>query len=385
MFERTFKTIDSETDGRSVWLVVAASTLAFAWIGWLLFVPVSVYETSSSARVEVSSASYTVDAPVAGAVVATPGLTLGRVVSEGEVLVELDATALKLALAEATAREASLGPQLEAVKREAQAEAAGLTGETDHGVSSLAQAYSEDAEATMVARFAAAEAARLRRMHEAGVGSEADALKGKADADRASAVAAARRAAVAKLRSESSTRKSDRRIRIAVLERTEAVLRGELEVQRARSESLRNEIRMRQIRSPAAGTVSAIPTLRVGAVLKEGAKVATILAGDGLRIVAELPPAAVFGRVRPGQAARVRFQGFPWAEYGLPSATVTRVAGEAHESVARVELALDPRTSARIPVQHGQPAEVTIEVGRKTPWRLLLGAAGRAAETGHTP
>ena len=379
MFRRTFQTIDGETDGRSPWILLLAGALLAGWLYWFVRVPVSLVETSTTARVEVANASYDIDTPVAGKVAVT-NLTLGRVVAIGDVLLELDAEGLRLELAEASAKEAAYGPQLAAVGHEVDAELGALRAEGGRDVSSLEEARNRYREADIGAKLASSEAARLAKLYDAKSISEAEYQRGKAEAERRQAAASALSAEGRKLAGQASSGKSDRKVRIASLERTEATLRGELAIQLAKVAELKHSIDQRQIKAPAAGTISAIGQVRVGSVLKEGERVVTILAGDALRLVAEFPPAAVFGRVHAGQVARVRFDGFPWVEYGIPSATVTRVAGEVRDGHARVELSLDEATARRIPLQHGQPAEVTIEVDRKTPWRLLLRIVGKASQ-----
>jgi len=58
----------------------------------------------------------------------------------------------------------------------------------------------------------------------------------------------------------------------------------------------------------------------------EGEKIASILPSGTLVVTAQFPPDAAFGRIRRGQSATVRLEGFPWAEFGSVPATVARVA-----------------------------------------------------------
>ena len=58
------------------------------------------------------------------------------------------------------------------------------------------------------------------------------------------------------------------------------------------------------------------------------------------------------------------------------TARVTDVAREVRDGLARVELAL-VQAPPRVPLQHGMPATVQIEIERATPFSLVLRAAGR--------
>ena len=83
------------------------------------------------------------------------------------------------------------------------------------------------------------------------------------------------------------------------------------------------------------------------------------------------------GRIQTGQRARLRLEGFPWTEYGGVSATVSNVAGEPRSGRVRVELAVNPDPASSIPLQHGLPGTIEVEVERVSPAVLLLRAAGR--------
>ena len=101
-----------------------------------------------------------------------------------------------------------------------------------------------------------------------------------------------------------------------------------------------------------------------------------ILPDSRLQLIAEFEPANAFGKIHAGQHAIVRFQGFPWAQFGTVRAQVSEVAGEMRDGKVRVELAVDA-TRTRIPFQHGMPGTVEIEIERTSPALLLLRSAGK--------
>ena len=135
------------------------------------------------------------------------------------------------------------------------------------------------------------------------------------------------------------------------------------------------EAERRSIRAPVAGRLGDVTPLQVGAVIREGDRLASIIPDGRVRVVAEFPPTAL-GRTRPGQPARLRLDGFPWLQYGRLSATVTRIASEPRERRVRVELALERAANLPNFLQHGLPVTVEVEVERVTPVVLLLRAAG---------
>src|SRR5690242_8149779 len=92
-------------------LLVAALVLA-AWVLWFVLARVPVYVTSRAARLEVTQTAHPVEAQVAS------HAALGRRVAAGEVLLELDASALRLRRDEEIARQGGLARQVAALREE---------------------------------------------------------------------------------------------------------------------------------------------------------------------------------------------------------------------------------------------------------------------------
>ena len=58
------------------------------------------------------------------------------------------------------------------------------------------------------------------------------------------------------------------------------------------------------------------------------------------------------------------------------AATITNVASEIRDGSIRVELALDAHSDSRIPLQHGLPGSVEVEIETLSPANLVLRTAG---------
>jgi membrane fusion protein (multidrug efflux system) len=97
----------------------------------------------------------------------------------------------------------------------------------------------------------------------------------------------------------------------------------------------------------------------------------------GLALVAQFPPPAAMGRIREGQTALLRLEGFPWMQYGAVPAVVSRVSNETRDGTVRVEFEVKQESKSAIPMQHGLPGTVEVEVERITPIELILRKAGR--------
>jgi membrane fusion protein (multidrug efflux system) len=154
-------------------------------------------------------------------------------------------------------------------------------------------------------------------------------------------------------------------------------LQAEAATSSANIQRLEYELEKRHIRAPVSGTLTECATLRPGAHISEGQQIGTIVPSSAVQVVAEFTPSAALGKIRPGQNATVKLQGFPWAQFGTLSARVSRGAGHIRDGNIRVALAVTAPAHSRLPLKHGLPGSVEIEVERVTPALLLLRSAGQ--------
>jgi membrane fusion protein (multidrug efflux system) len=372
------RTLRSLSEDRARW--AAASLLlcllvAAAWCWWFVAASVDLYETSDHARLEVAAATHPLTAAVAGKVVAVH-LELGKVVAAGEVLLELDSRAQELELAERKAHAAAASDELKAL----QAELAAAVSARDYGLKAGAQAL-EQAEARITnaeasAAFARSEAEQLRKLGERGAASQLEQKRARTEKERLNASAAVERFELAHRRWSEKALASDRQVQIEQLRREIALLEGDLGTTRVTLDRLAYEIERRRLRAPIAGRIGQFEPMAVGTYLVEGQKIAGVIPNGAIRVVADFSP-AILGRVRPGNPARVRLDGYPWTEYGTLSGSVARVASEARDGTVRVELSLDRDDGdLSLPREHGLTGTAEVLVERITPVRLVLRAAG---------
>ena len=379
-FARTLRSLNADRAGRSIAGVVVALGLAGAWAAWSLSAHVTLYEVSASARLEVDQAVTAIQAPLSGRVVAT-NLAIGREVAAGDVLVELDSEAERFELAQERARLEALGPQVRALREQSAAEEAARGQEKNAARAAAEQALSGVREAEAPVRFAENDQERMRQLRAEGLIPERDYQRGQADMQRARAAAESQRLAVSRLQQEQLTRESDREARLKSLATEIARMETQIPALEVSIARLTHEIDLRRVRAPISGRMGEAAVLRPGAVVREGERLAAIVPASKLAMIAQFAPSSALGRIRAGQPARLRLDGFPWAQYGTVTATVSRVAGEVRDGSVRVELAVD-RAAPGIPLQHGLPGAVEVEVERATPTALILRNAGRMVSRG---
>lgn len=374
-FSRTTRSLASETSYFALLVWGVALIMLCAWLAWFLFVKVTVYEVSQAARVEVERAAHPMAALVAGKIIAT-SMKLGRQVEAGEALVTLDSRAESLRLEEEKARLQAIPPQLEALTQQIADEEKAIERGRAAASSAIEQARWRHKEALSAARFAKENSLRLARLDASGRIAEIEALRARTEAEKSQAAADALASEINRLAADTLTKEHERRATLDGLRRDSAWLEGQMDLASATIARLNQDIEKHVIRAPVSGEIGETAPLDVGAFVDKGAIVGRIVPSGKLKVIAEFAPARVLGRMHPGQAARMRLDGFPWAQYGTIAVKVDRVAREIREGRVRVEFTPNPQNDSRL-LQHGLPGSVEVEIERSTPAVLALRAAGQ--------
>ncbi len=376
-FSRTLRSLRGERSrGSMIGVAVAAGVLAL-WTLWFVSAELPIYTMSAEARLEVERAVHQVAADAGGRIVEVRA-AVGQEVAAGDVLFQLDSELERRRLDEETARREALLKEIESLKVVLATETQGLM-----DARRMAQAANLEERSRYEAEVAAAELAeeeakRSARLHEQGLASEMELRRAEARARERRAQADALERAVDRGDSERLSERRDRRVRIDQLARELAELEGSAETSTAAARRLEGEIARRLIRAPADGRLGEVAKVRPGSVVAAGDHLATVIPTAELKVVAGFPPSDALARVRRGQPAQLRLDGFPWTEFGSLSSEVTRVSGEARDGKLWIDGSVVAGSDSMIPLQHGMPGTLVVEVERVSPAELMLRAAGRA-------
>jgi len=372
-FSRTLRALESERPRGWLSLTIAVVLLA-AWATWSLYARITLYAASSSARLEATGATYPVAAEIGGRVV-RQNLSIGQRVRTGEILVELDAEPQRLARGESQARLDGLGPAIASMRNEIATQEKALVEEREARGAALEEQAALVRETDAALKLAQDDATRIERLFKMGLVPSREQSQAQSEVERRSAAADAARGRLKTMDPDLRSRETDRRARIDRLRSELGLLERDLALEGATIRRLENEIAIRVIRASVDGQVAEAVDVRPGAVLDAGTRVGSVVADTAIRVVAQFEPATSLGRVHPGQQALLRLHGFPSAEYGSIPASVASVADEVRDGLIRVELS--PSSNAgSIPLQHGLPGDVVVEVEHVRPAVLLLRSIG---------
>jgi membrane fusion protein (multidrug efflux system) len=374
-FERTWRALDADSTWPRTFGIGLASLLLGGWLIWLLGGQVKVYEISDRTSMEVAIAAHPIATRIDGRVVEAR-LELGRRVKIGEVLVELDAEAERLALARSEARLASFKAQAKALRPEIEAREAGLAAYIGAKTLLVAESRANTEEAMAQTRFAEAQAAARRMLANRKFVSEEVLHEAEAKAKAGHAAVRARQANTGRMSRDAEVEIADRQAKIAELQRKLADLEGRASAEEAEARAIQQRIDAHFIRAAIDGYLGRVEVVRAGTVVQAGQVLGAVVPDGEPHAVAWFGSSAV-GRIRPGQPARLRLDGFPWTQYGTLAATVDSVGNDPLGDRVRVELVLRPESTPSIPLVHGLSGTTEIEVERISPARLVLRAVGR--------
>jgi membrane fusion protein, adhesin transport system len=374
-FSQTRRSLANDTSRSSTIAWLFAGALLACWTIWFLFGSVTVYEVSKRARLEVSQASHHVASLIPSKVV-TSFLAIGKEVQAGEVLVELDVSTERLRLQEEEARLAGIPPRIASLLEEIKAREQAKEKDLDSAIAAAEIARFRNQEAGAALEFARETERRLSHLSLNGNVSTVEASRAATESLKLGASRDASLSEVRRTELDAQARAFQNDAQIESLRRSIVGLEGDIATTQATIGRLEIDIEKHVVRAPISGRIGDVVPLPTGAYVAEGQRLATVVPGGELIIVADFSPSLTLGRVREGQQGQLRLDAFPWAQYGTIPATVSRVATEVRDNLVRVEFALNANPATSGLIQHGLPGTVEVSVEQVSPVKLVLRAAG---------
>ena len=378
-FSRTLRSLAADNFRSRLAGLGLAALVVGGWAAWAVLARVPVYAVTEEARLEAGPEVHYIESPVNGRVVALH-VAVGQEVKAGDLLFELDSEGQRLDLHEEQTRRSAVAPQISVIERQILDEQEALESEKQAAGAALSEARARLGEVTEAAHFAEEEVKRMSGLYKEGFISEVEFLRLQSEARKKQAVAESSRLALDRLIWEGRTKENNRRAHIESLKREVAALEGNVATSAATGKRLEHEVGKHLIRASVSGRVGELSSLRVGTMVQSGGRLGAIIPRGELKAVGYFPPDAALGRIRAGQPAQMRLQGFPWTEYGSLKLAVASVSNEARDGRIRVEFKLSEPVNQTIPLEHGLPGAIEVDVDRVSPAVLVLRAVGKGPE-----
>ncbi|WP_414640969.1 HlyD family secretion protein [Archangium sp.] len=374
-FPRLLQALELDGAGGTTLKLLFIMCAMGGWSAWFFLAEVTLYAVTDRAWVEAYPSVSPLVAPVSGQL-SKLHVVLGEQVEVGQIVAEVDAKREGFALQEARVREAALEAQMLPLSGEIAARTRALTHSRQGAWASQEEARALFRRAEAVYSASEEEVTRIATLQARGFVSVADVSRLQSQAHEHQESVEALRLAVDRTAAEQRAKEEQQAAEIARLQRELALLQGQRAAEAQAIQRLEHELELRRIRAPIAGKLGELATLQKGAHISEGFRLGAVVREGPLRLVADFTAPEALGRIRTGQRARLRLNGFPWTRFGSVSARVARVASETREGRIRVELELEPEPGTSIPLQHGLDGVVEIAVEKLSPAALVLQAVG---------
>jgi membrane fusion protein (multidrug efflux system) len=368
--------IDNARDRRAAGTLIVAAALA--WGVWSVTARIPVYATSDRARLESQQSTYRI-APAVDGHISRADLQLGQIVHKGQILIELDSTTPRNALAEGTTRVAALQRDVAALDRQVQAEVRAFEADRARQSVAIAEAGAAADEATAQLDAARRQSDDLAKLRAAGIAADANAAAAAQETKARLAHVATLDLGRQRLETTQTVSAAEAQSRLATLQAQRTRLEGDLALAERAIAQLQHDIELRSIVAPESGRIGELQNVHVGTFISAGTGLGTVVPDESLRIVADLSP-DLMTRVRAGEPARFRYDGLSTLTHGSLAALVTRTGTEVRDGTFEVILAPTGAGTPTLPLTHGLRGSIDIEIERLSPLDLLLRRAGELTE-----
>lgn len=373
MFGCTMRSLGQRSG--SCWPLFAGTALFGVWLTWMFMAEFETYTTSTEARLEVQSSPRRIAAQRAARLV-TWNAELGQLVTEGQVVGELDKGPIQARQDVDQAELATVRENLEALEVQITAVESLRRQRARVGGVGIRQAQLEEAQAKALFDLEADLTNISRELHSNGLNSRAELVS--AERGFVSRNYQVVEASVRIEKSKQEVNYNDRAAaaQLAELHSRRAELRGMQRLIEVRRANYALELRQHLLVAPISGRIGSLSGVEVGDVVEVGRVVASVVPDERVVVVAQFAAKSAAGHVAPGQRATLRLDRFPWLEHGVVHAVVERIAIEPERGTLRIELAVEDESRSRLPLSHGLTGAVEIHTGNASPWSFVSRGAG---------
>lgn len=374
-FRRTLRFLDRDRGRASTWVWAGGLLITIVWVTWMGLAEIPIRISSDTMTLTAEDTSHSLDAPVGGRVQEVH-VDIGDAVDHGGTIVTLDTTRAHLEYRAHRTKVEALQTRQEGIQDQIKAEERAMEATRQAHPPEIARREAERKASAAAAEFREELARATATLGREGAESPLDTLEARSRAEEAIAEARSDSIEVERIALAHNIELSDRQAKVLGLKAERRRLSGELQALEANIATLRNHIDRKIIRAPRDGVVGDMETIQPGSVLELGERIGSVVAEEPIEAEAWVR-AEHMGRIDPGQPARVRFDAFPWTEFGMVEGEVRSVSSRAHEGRFRLMLTLNEASSA-VPLQHGLVGEAQVEVERASPAQIIIRTVGRA-------
>ena len=359
-------------------MLTVLSVFIAAWFTWAFWGRVAVFRQTHEARLSIEQEPYLLESRYAGEVVRS-FLAEGKEVKKGELLVELEVEGFKLEIKAQDQAIEGLEQELATLKNRQSHERQSWILELNRRSAEIEQSTQSLQDNQALALVYAQVFQKMTQSRQDGLITEMQFLASKMENQKITSLVNEQRQQLIVLENGFQHQKKLNEVQEKRMSEEFLVLKQRLQEAQSKRVHLQYESQIRQILAPVSGKMGEFQVLNPNSFIDEGEHLGTVLVEDTFKVIAWFPTEDALGLLKKGQHAQIRFEGFPWLRYGSMTAVISHVAGEATKNGIRVTLA--PVNNPGIPLIHGLPCSVEVEIERTSPWNIFLNLLGAKLKT----
>jgi HlyD family secretion protein len=192
-------------------------------------------------------------------------------------------------------------------------------------------------------------------------------------------------------RAEAQRRQLETQQRLQQLEIQQAELAAKIAETETLLRKAQREMEQTVLYAPVDGIVSTLHIDNVGEVIQAGATIAEVAPADAPLVLQANLPSSEAGLVAPGMTVNLKFDAFPYQDYGILPGTVLSISPDSREvdgigAIYQVEIALErayvDHEGQPTPLQAGQTANAEIVIRERRILDILLDPIRQLQEGG---
>lgn len=217
-------------------------------------------------------------------------------------------------------------------------------------------------------------AEQLFEVEQSAMDRERSITQAQGDLQQAEAKAAGIQAGLVQRQAEEERSRLENQQKLQQLKLEANKLQAKMQETETLLKTARSQLDRMVLQSPVQGTISALNVNNVGEVIQLGQTVAEIAPKGAPLVLSSILPNREAGLVHPGMAVQIKFDAFPFQDYGTVAGKVVSISPDAKVdqqlgNVYRVEIKLDKNTVTHqqqtVALKAGQTAQAEIVVQKR--------------------
>jgi membrane fusion protein (multidrug efflux system) len=378
LFISSSRSLEEKSSIHNLLWLISIGLLLIGWFYWFLFAQIDVFRHSQDANIHNTGNHFDISTTINGKIdFISPKLQgLKANVKKGDLLLSISHTKIKLENTYFSQKHKNLNEQLSTLDKELFLLVKVHKSKLSTTQSSINNTQKKLHHANQLISLQSNVVAKYKRLYEEQKNSELQFLDAQKKLIEKKSIALSLSEELQKLNSNMSILLDKNEQVELIMQQRMQNIHLEISQNKLAIEQSDDEKSKYNILAPVDGYLDAFSKINLGEYVEKGLKLGRIVPVEQVLVEAIFLPSDAIGRIKKGQRARIKVQGYPWTQYGSIDSRVISVSSAIHNETIRVQLELFPSQHSTIPLLQDLKASVEVNTEQTTPFDLLLKSIG---------